>query len=73
MPFTFSEFDKKYRIVEVKGKEEVIIFLKRLGIVSGNYIRNISKNGSGFIVSVNEEARFALDRALANKIKVEAA
>lgn len=71
MPFTFCNLSKKYKIISVKGSEEVCVFLKKLGIIPGNNIRPISSNGSGFIVTINGDSRFALDRKLANKIMVE--
>lgn len=71
MPFTFTDINKKYIITKIRGDEKIICFLKRLGIVEGKQINNLSNNESGFIVLINDELKIALDKNVASKIIVE--
>lgn len=70
MPFVFTVVNKNYKVKLIKGNEEVVTFLKRLGIIKGSIIRKIQDSGSGFIVLVNE-TKIAVDKNIASKIFVE--
>ncbi len=70
MPFTFADFNKDYRVVAIKGNEDAVTFLKKLGVVKGNIVQCISNNSSGFIIKI-KESRFAIDAKMATKIMVE--
>ena len=71
MPFTFTDTNKKYIIIKIRGDEKVILFLKKLGIIEGKVINNIANNESGFIAIINNEVKVALDKNIASKIIVE--
>ena len=63
---------QEYRIVNVniENDDELVSFLFSLGCYSGEPITVISKRKSGCIVAI-KDARYNVDRKLANAIEIE--
>ena len=63
---------QEYRIVNVniENDDELVSFLFSLGCYSGEPITVISKRRSGCIVAI-KDARYNIDRTLANLIEIE--
>lgn len=69
MPLTMTGSGNKATIEHVGGKEEVRRHLENLGFVPGASVTVISVNDGNVIVNV-KEARVAISREMANKIRV---
>lgn len=69
MPLTLANFNSELYVKKILGKEKQQRFLESLGFIEGEKVVVISCNGGNLIVNI-KGARFALDKALANKIIV---
>ena len=69
MPLTMTGSGNNATIEHVGGKEEVRRHLENLGFVPGASVTVISVNDGNVIVNV-KEARVAISREMANKIRV---
>lgn len=69
MPLTMMDTGKPYTIKKIGGKEEVKLFLEKLGFVTGGTVTVISDTGGNLIVNV-KDSRIAIGRDMAAKIMV---
>lgn len=69
MPILMAEENKDYRILRVKGTEEVVTHLRNMGFVPDTIVSILQKTESGIIVKLYE-SRVAIDRTLGSKIDV---
>ena len=71
MPLSFLRGGQQGRVVKVRGKGELRQHLKNLGFVEHAPVTVISEHGGDVIVEI-KGAQFALNRAVALNIAVEA-
>ncbi|MDR1564329.1 MAG: ferrous iron transport protein A [Oscillospiraceae bacterium] len=69
IPLTMAKLEEEYIIKRVGGKEDIRLFLARLGFVPGAHITVITKIGENVIVNI-KESRVAISREMAFKIMV---
>lgn len=69
MPLSMMPVGKPQKIRHVGGKEEVRLFLERLGFVCGATVTIVSMTGGNVIVNV-KDSRVAIGKEMANKIMV---
>ena len=69
MPIIMGDENKDYKILRVRGTEEVISHLRNMGFVSDAIVSILQKTESGIIVKLYE-SRVAIDRTLGSKIDV---
>lgn len=69
MPLSMIEAGKESTIVKIGGKEEVRLFLEKLGFVVGASVTVISEVGGNLIVNI-KDSRVAIGKDMANKILV---
>lgn len=69
LPISLAPIGEKMSIKKMKGKDEVLQFLHRLGCWEGAEVVIVSKLASNIIVNV-EGTRIALDKNMANRIMV---
>lgn len=69
MPIIMAEENKDYRILRVKGSEEVITHLRNMGFVPDAIVSVLQRTDSGIIVKLYE-SRVAIDRKLGSKIEI---
>ncbi len=69
MPITLAPMGERVVIKKIKGRDDALQFLHRLGCVEGEEIVVISKLAVNIIVNV-KGTRVALDKNMANRIMV---
>ncbi len=67
MPITMANPSEEITIARITGKDETRHHLHELGLVEGDTVTVISKNG-GNIILQSKGVRLALDEKLANRI-----
>jgi ferrous iron transport protein A len=69
MPLSMIETGQEHTIVKVGGKDDVRLFLEKLGFVSGANVMVVSKVAGNLIVNI-KDSRVAIGKDMANKIMV---
>ena len=69
MPLGLAPMGERVVIKKIKGKDDALQFLHRLGCLEGEEIVVVSKLAGNIIVNV-KGTRVALDRNMANRILV---
>ena len=69
MPLGLAPMGERVVIKKIKGKDDALQFLRRLGCLEGEEIVVVSKLAGNIIVNV-KGTRVALDRNMANRIMV---
>lgn len=69
MPILMADENKQYKIIRLRGSEEVITRLRNMGFVPDALVSVLQKNDSGIIVKLYE-SRVALDKSLGSKIEI---
>lgn len=69
MPIIMGDENKDYKILRVRGPEEVVTHLRNMGFVPGAIVSILQKTESDIIVKLYE-SRVAIDRTLGSKIDV---
>ncbi len=69
MPLGLAPMGERVVIKKIKGKDDALQFLHRLGCLEGEEIVVVSKLAGNIIVNV-KGTRVALDRNMANRIMV---
>ena len=69
MPIIMAEENKDYRILRVKGSEEVVTHLRNMGFVPDAIVSVLQRTDSVIIVKLYE-SRVAIDRKLGSKIEI---
>ena len=69
MPLTMANEGEANVIKRIGGKEEVRLFLEKLGFVVGGTVTVVSTNDGNMIVNVID-SRVAIGKDMANKIMV---
>ncbi len=69
MPLSMIEAGQEHTIIKVGGKEEVRLFLEKLGFVTGASVTVISEAGGNLIVNI-KDSRIAIGKDMAGKILV---
>lgn len=69
MPLTMATKGEEQTIKKVGGKEEVRLFLEKLGFVEGSAVTVISEAAGNIIVNV-KDSRIAIGKEMAMKIMV---
>ena len=69
MPLTMAKAGEENSIKKVGGKEEMRLFLAKLGFVPGTHVTIINEISGNVIVSI-KESRVAISREMAAKITV---
>lgn len=69
MPISLAPIGETMYIKKIKGRDEALQFLHRLGCLEGEAITVVSKLSGNIIVNV-KGARIALDKNMANRIMV---
>lgn len=69
MPILMADENKQYKILRVRGSEEVVTRLRNLGFVPDALVSILQKTDSGIIVKLYE-SRVAIDKSLGSKIEI---
>lgn len=69
MPIIMGDENKDYKILRVRGTEEVVTHLRSMGFVPDAIVSILQKTESGIIVKLYE-SRVVIDRTLGSKIDV---
>jgi ferrous iron transport protein A len=69
IPLTMMETGDCVPIKKIGGKEEIRLFLERLGFVPGSNVSVVTKSGGNVIVNV-KNSRVAISSGMASKILV---
>lgn len=69
MPLSMSGLGEKQIIKKIGGKDEVRLFLEKLGFVVGGEVEVVSEASGNMIVNV-KGSRVAIGKDMANKIMV---
>ena len=69
MPVSLAPIGKTLYIKKIKGRDEALQFLHRLGCLEGEAITVVSKFSGNIIVNI-KGVRIALDENIANRIMV---
>lgn len=71
MPLSLLSVGQTGRVESVTGPHDVTMHLTAMGFTNGTLVNVISKNSQLLVVSVRN-SRVALDKKLANSVRVEA-
>ncbi len=71
MTLSTSKVGNTYRVTAVRSEQKLQNFLKTLGLIEGGEVTLITKTGTNYILNL-KDSRYAVDKALASKIEVEA-
>lgn len=71
MKISTCEEGKTYKLLSIEGDEKTKSFLKTLGLIENSSVTLISKSATNFILNI-KDSRYAIDKALASNITVEA-
>ena len=69
MPLSLAPIGETMEIKKIKGRDEALQFLHRLGCLEGEEITVVAKLGGNIIANI-KGARIALDKNMANRIMV---
>ena len=69
MPIIMGDENKDYKILRVRGTEEVVTHLRNMGFVPDAIVSVLQRTDSGIIVKLYE-SRIAIDRKLGSKIEI---
>lgn len=69
MPITLAPLGETIRIKKIRGNEESLQFLHRLGCLEGEEVVVVSKLAGNIILNI-KGTRIALDKNMANRIMV---
>lgn len=69
MPLTMAQTGVENQIKKIGGKNDVRLFLEKLGFVVGSIVTVISQNNGNVIVNI-KDTRVAISREMANKIMI---
>jgi ferrous iron transport protein A len=69
MPLSMIETGQEHTIVKVGGKDDIRLFLEKLGFVTGANVMVVSKVAGNLIVNI-KDSRVAIGKDMANKIMV---
>lgn len=69
MPLSLAPMGERVVIKKIKGRDDALQFLHRLGCIEGEEIVVVSKLAGNIIVNI-KGARVALDKNMANRILI---